>query len=388
MQFSGWKGDGEAMSASELDILRLCLTTPNALTPVVVGGPGIGKSQRIKKLAKDLGWDCEVLSPGERGEGAFGVVPVPNGDGYLHYPPPDWVKRFAESGKGLVFVDEINTAPPALQPALLGLILDGRIGGYQLPPGVRRAAAMNPVSQAAAGWDLSPALANRMQYLVWSSPTASEWSDWLLSEAEYQEGRGWVKARALAAAYHRKNPGRLCEDPDKVLAGRFPPAFASPRSWETAIRMLARCIDEGLTDSYPSISEGDIGKPMALEWCTWLRKNDLPDPEDFLKEPASWNPDPKESDKVFATCFAVAEAAIEKGNGKPYTKEQREKRWHQAWRVLDRAMPLGKGIIVIAARRLCERANWPGTSFNAVLDSDVRRIVTQLQDVLKLSGQM
>ena len=94
------------------------------------------------------------------------------------------------------------------------------------------------------------------------------------------------------------------------------------------------------------------------------------------------------SDKVFATCFAVAEAAIEKGSGKPYDKEQREKRWHQAWRVLDRAMPLGKGIIVIAARRLCERANWPGTSFNAVLDSDVRRIVTQLQDVLKLSGQM
>ncbi len=121
--------------AHDIDILRLCLTTPGALTPVIVGPPGIGKSQRVKKLGAELFGDgmTEVLSPGERGEGAFGVVPVPNGDGYLHYPAPDWVKRFAESGRGLVFVDEINTAPPALQPALLGLILDGRIGGCQLP---------------------------------------------------------------------------------------------------------------------------------------------------------------------------------------------------------------------------------------------------------------
>jgi len=72
----------------DIDMLRLCLTTPGALTPVVVGAPGIGKSQRVKALATSLGWDCEVLSPGERGEGAFGVVPVPNGDGYLLYPGP------------------------------------------------------------------------------------------------------------------------------------------------------------------------------------------------------------------------------------------------------------------------------------------------------------
>lgn len=372
----------------EIDILRLCLTTPGALTPVVVGAPGIGKSQRIKALAESLNLDCEILSPGERGEGAFGVVPVPNGDGYLHYPPPDWVKRFADSGRGLVFVDEINTAPPALQPALLGLILDGRIGGYQLPPGVKRVAAMNPVSQAAAGWDLPPALANRMQYLTWNSPTASEWADWLCEFALRQDGTGWIKACALASMYHRKNPGRLLEDPDKVLASRFPPAFCTPRSWETAVRMLASCFDAGgdIFSLYPSICEGVLGKPSSVEFCTWLRKNDLPDPEALLLDPLAWKPEPNESDKVFATCFAVAECAVQEnssdGRGK-HSKKVRGDRQAQAWRVLERAMPLGKGLVAIAARRLSKDDLAQGIVREF---SDVRRIVVALKDVCQAGG--
>lgn len=380
--------------SNEIHILRLCLTTPSVLTPVVVGPPGIGKSAKVKSLAKSLKLPLEVLSPGERGEGAFGVVPVPNGDGYLHYPPPDWVKQFADKGRGIIFVDEINTAPPALQPALLGLILDGRIGGYQLPVGVRRVAAMNPTSQAAAGWDLPPALANRMQYLQWVAPSASEWTDWLLSEAEspYSEdesGQGWAKARALAAAYHRKNPGRLMEDPDKVLAGRDNPAFCSPRSWETAVRMLAAVIDQtGEIESfYPSIAEGILGKPNALEWCTWLRKNDLPDPEKLLADPTSWKPDKTESDKVFATCFAVSEAACLTVDyqGKKYDEAKRLHRWQSCWRVLGRAMPLGKGMVAIAARKLARPEFKPADGLN---DADVRRIVSALQPVFQAAGEM
>lgn len=382
-------------STTDIDILRLCLTTPGALTPVVVGPPGIGKSQRIRELAKSLNLDCEVLSPGERGEGAFGVVPVPNGDGYLHYPPPDWVKRFAESGRGIVFVDEINTAPPALQPALLGLVLDGRIGGYQLPPGVKRVAAMNPTAQAASGWDLPPALANRMQYLTWNAPSASEWADWLCEFAPKQDGAGFIKACSLASVYHRKNPGRLLEDPDKVLAARFPPAFCTPRSWETAVRMLASCFDAGENgraghfDLYPSICEGVLGKPAAVEFCTWLRQNDLPDPEDILADPSSWKIVVSESDKIFATCFAVAECAVQEnasdGRGGKHTKKARSERQAQAWRALSRVMDagIGKGLVAIAARRLSKDELAQGIVRE---HADVRRIVVALKDVCQAGG--
>jgi hypothetical protein len=73
----------------------------------------------------------ELLSPGERGEGAFGVTPIPGigqtGGMVLSYPMPDWTEKFAD-GVGIVFVDEISSSPPSIQPYLLGLLQERRIG--------------------------------------------------------------------------------------------------------------------------------------------------------------------------------------------------------------------------------------------------------------------
>lgn len=394
--------------STDLDILRLCLTTPGTLTPVVVGAPGIGKTQRIRTLAAQMGLPTYYYTPGTHGEGFTGVVPVPGDDGYLHFPSPAAIHAAFPDGRGIYFIDELNTANPSQFPALLGMLLEGRIGDHKMPDGILRVGAMNPTSQAAAGWDLPPALANRMQYLQWAAPTGPEWSEWLCEFATGQHGPGWIKACALASAYHRKNPGRLLEDPDKVLAARFPPAFCTPRSWETAVRMLATCFDSGENtragqfDLYPTICEGILGKPESLEFCTWLRKNDLPDPEDLLRDPKSWEPEPNESDKVFATCFAVAEAACGDTNygatngktgsaNKPYTRAEKKARWAQAWRVLDRAMPLGKGIVAIAARKL-SKVGVQVTNGASICDEvlkehkDVRNVCVSLMEVCRAGG--
>ena len=80
--------------------------------PILLWGPpGIGKTGMIRAFARSTGLPYERLSPAERGEGQFGVVPVPGEDGRLHYPPPDWSQKFERGG--ILFVDEINTAPPA-----------------------------------------------------------------------------------------------------------------------------------------------------------------------------------------------------------------------------------------------------------------------------------
>src|SRR6516162_2932417 len=166
---------------NETRILSLCLQTPGCLPPLFWGDFGTGKSQRFAQVADKLGYDTEILRPAERGEGALGVVPVPSEDRkVLHYPLPDWAARLAASDKpALVFLDEMSSTPPALQPAIMGLALDGVIAGQRLPARVRRAGAANPTDQAAGGWDLSPALANRFIHLTWSSPSADEWTAWL-----------------------------------------------------------------------------------------------------------------------------------------------------------------------------------------------------------------
>ncbi len=69
--------------------------------------------------------------------------------------PPDWAVRLVRAGRGLLFLDELSTAPPAVQAALLRLVLERRVGALTLPPGVRIVAAANPrasAADAAARW--------------------------------------------------------------------------------------------------------------------------------------------------------------------------------------------------------------------------------------------
>lgn len=352
---------------SDLRVALTCSTLP----PVVVGPPGIGKSTRIKQLATELGWTFHCFSVGDVGEGAFGVVPVPS-NGYLDFPPARWVQQFTADQPGLLFLDDVHAAPPALQAPIAGLVLDGRIGDYTLPKSVRRVAAMNPISQGAGAWDFAASLANRFCYLTWASPTATEWTDWLVQQPETTAG--WTRARQLASAFHRCNGDKLSEDPATALADRFPPAYATPRSWEAAVRVQAGCIDAGMEHAFPRLCEGCIGRPVTVEYLTWLRRNDLPDPELLLSDPSLWEPNSSEPDKAFATAAAVADAATRKHKNKA-------KRWFAAWAVLQRGLHISRGTVAIAARKLADPKHRPD---NWREDAVTVAVVKELREVLEM----
>ena len=61
--------------------------------------------------------------------------------------PPDWAVRIARSGRGLLFFDELSSAPPAVQAALLRVVLERRVGSLDLPEQVRIVAAAEPTGQ-------------------------------------------------------------------------------------------------------------------------------------------------------------------------------------------------------------------------------------------------
>lgn len=364
---------------NETRTLSLILQTPKCLPALVWGDFGIGKTSRISALAEKLSMECEIIRPAERGEGALGVVPVPSEDrSVLHYPLPDWAHRLKQSEKpSLVFLDEVSSCPPALQPSIMGLALDGIIAGQKLPERVHRIAAGNPVDQAAGGWDLAPALANRFIHLTWGAPSGAEWTSWLTGMGSDVDvvtidqdawDREWSNARALGAAFIRAHPSVLQEDVSKVL-GRTPPAYATPRTWECALRLLASCRSAGVMDLYPSLAQGVLGPSVALErgdgaWLVWLKDNDLPDPEELLKNPEAFVHDAKRPDRTFATLLAVAEAGLAHMNGKKLTDKQRGERWERAWCVMDRGlgMKLGKDVVLLPSRILAAKDRRPRCS--------------------------
>lgn len=387
--------------ANELQLLSICLQTPGCLPPLAWGGFGVGKTSRIWAMCDLLGWDCETLRPAERGEGAFGVVPVPveNGD-LLKYPAPDWAARLAASDKpALVFLDEVSSTPPALQPAIMGLALDGIIAGRRLPPHVRRCAAANPVEQAAGGWELAAPLANRFVHLNWPSPRVDDWTGWLMGQNEQEAipildleawEREWPQARALGAAFIRSHPSALHEDANKVI-GRTPPAFATPRTWESALRLLASCRALNRMDLYAPLAMGALGPSVALEgtggkdggaWLVWLRENDLPDPEMLLANPAIFAHDPKRPDRTFAALLAVAEASLATTNGKRLSEKARSDRWERGWQVLDMAFgqKAGKDVVLLPAKVMVDRQRRPKGEFGPYC----RKVTQVLSEFLDL----
>ena len=129
--------------------------------PVLLwGAPGVGKTATIKSIAGALELLCEPVIASVREPADFAGLPIIR-EGGVTMEAPAWARRLARAGRGLLFLDEISTAPPAVQAALLRVVLERVVGDLELPNRAAIVAAANPPEQAAGGWDLSATISRR-----------------------------------------------------------------------------------------------------------------------------------------------------------------------------------------------------------------------------------
>jgi hypothetical protein len=320
--------EAKNMATSRDKIIHAALFTPTSygwgLPLLFWASPGCGKSAILEAIARKVGLPMEVLSPGERGEGAFGVTPVPSPDGkIMTYPPPDWTGNMVNGG--IVFLDELSTAPPALQPPILGLALSRRIGGSYLGKRVRILAAANPTEEAAGGWDLAPPLANRFGHLPWIMPDPEEWANWLLGsvDAEVVEtinaldeekrviaswDEPWAETRGLVAAFIRSR-GELLHKQPGIGHPDSSRAWPSHRTWEMAARAYTAASVHGMTAAERDEFTGAfVGMGAVSELVSFAKKNDLPKPLDVLEGRVKFEHSSKRLDRTFAvmsSCSAL-----------------------------------------------------------------------------------
>ena len=94
--------------ATALEALSVAVA---ARVPVLLwGGPGTGKSSAVRDLAAAMGWPCEVVIASIREPSDFAGLPVVS-DGLVRFAPPRWAERLSSAGLGILFLDEISTAP-------------------------------------------------------------------------------------------------------------------------------------------------------------------------------------------------------------------------------------------------------------------------------------
>ena len=321
-----------------------------ARVPVLLwGAPGTGKTSAIRAMATAMGLPCETVIASIREPSDFAGLPIVVGDG-VRFAAPAWAKRLADAGHGLLFLDELSTAPPAVQAALLRVVLERAVGDLQLPDAVTVVAAANPPDQAADGWDLSAPLANRLCHLAWQTDPRSVADGlaggWVPPVVPVLPD-GWqaeeVLSRGLVSAFLRVRPALACAPPsDAASAGR---GWPSPRTWEMAARLLAAAGASGVSDEARSaLVQGAVGDGAAIEFLAWLSEMDLPDPEQVLAEPASFRL-PERGDRAYAALAAVAAAVA---------ADPTPERWTAGWQVLGLAADAAPDVAAVAARVLAK----------------------------------
>lgn len=329
-----------------IDALTIAI---QAGVPILTWGPpGVGKTATITMLAETLKLPLEVVLASIREPADFSGLPVIRDDG-VNMEPPVWARRLAQAGKGILFLDEISTAPPAVQSALLRVVLDRVVGDLALPPGVCVVASANPPEQAVGGWDLSAPLANRFCHLYWTLDTQRwidgmirGWNTSVLPQLPITWGTLIPEKQALVASFIRHRPHLLLQVPKyESQAGK---AWPSPRSWCMAARLLAAAGSAQADEADVALlTAGCVGEGASLEFLGWCRDLDLPDPEAILANPSCFIL-PERGDRAFAVLTAIITAV---------TCRLTEERWSAGWAVLAQAACQGgKDIAAVAAKNL------------------------------------
>lgn len=334
-------------------------TAVAARVPVLLwGAPGTGKTSAIRAMAAGAGWPCETVIASIREPSDFAGLPVVDGAGgagAVTFAPPRWARRLAEAGGGLLFFDEVSTAPPAVQAALLRVVLERTVGDLALPDEVSVVAAANPPEQAADGWDLSAPLANRFCHLEWPASARAMadgfTSGWRTPAPPALPGE-WRRrlpvARSWVAGFVIARPDLALDVPgDAAASGR---AWPSPRTWEMTAVLLAACEVAGTgTAARSLLVRGAVGQGPGVELLTWLTEADLPDPEAVLADPGGFTL-PERGDRAYAALTSVAAAVA---------AEPTVDRWAAGWVAFAKAATAAPDVAAVAARTLA-RCRPPG----------------------------
>ena len=258
--------------------LDLLLAMPDAPSAMIWGPPGVGKSSAVRALAERHGIGLVDLRLGQLAPTDLRGLPVPDHtERRAAWYPPAFLPR---EGRGILFLDELNLAPPVMQGIAQQLVLDRRVGDYTVPEGWVVWAAGNRKEDRAAVYEMPAPVANRFVHFEVG--------------AEIEGFRSWAANRGfdeLLLAFLLFRP-ELLHKPDTLS-----PAWPSPRSWDMADRMRGA----GL-----SIASA-VGQAAAGEFAAFCKLCErLPDVDAVLDGKGAAIAFPKEASQRYATIMALA----------------------------------------------------------------------------------
>jgi MoxR-like ATPase len=270
-------------------------------TPVMLWGPpGVGKSDMVREVAEKHNLPVIDIRLSQMEPSDLRGIPFRT-NGRVDWAIPSLLPSAERHGvEGILFLDEITSAPPTVSAAAYQLILDRRLGEYQVPDGWAIFAAGNRQGDRGVTYSMPAPLANRFSHFEVETHL-DDWVAWAY--------RNSIDERVIA--FLRFRPELLFDfDP-----AHNPVAFPSPRSWEFAHRALQKF------DNHPQLLQGTlqacVGPAAGVELHAFVSSLDkMPDLDAILAGESV--PTPEEIDLQYAVAAALVGRAIrahEAGNG-------------------------------------------------------------------------
>ena len=230
------------------------------------GPPGIGKSDIVKQIGADFGRQViDVRLALWEPTDIKGIPYFDATQSKMVWAPPAELPTNADS-TAIIFLDELNSAPPAVQAAAYQLILNRRVGTYELPEGVDIVAAGNREGDRGVTYRMPAPLANRFVHLE-AKVDFDDWQDWATLNKIHPEVVGYVGfAKQDLYDFDPKSPSK---------------AFATPRSWSFVSELLQD--DDTDMETLTTLISGAIGDGLAVKFMAHRKiASKLPKAEDIL----------------------------------------------------------------------------------------------------------
>lgn len=272
------------------------------LVPMLAGSPGCGKSDIVHSIADTFNLKVIDLRLSQCDPTDLNGFPSATATRARYLPMdtfpiegdplPINSKTGAAYTGWLLFLDEFNSAPVAVQAAAYKLVLDKAVGQHKLHPNVAIVCAGNLETDNAIVEPMSTALQSRLIHLE-LIVDAKEWGDWAASAGIDHRITSYIKFK----------PGQLYtfkpDHSDKT--------YACPRTWEFANRIV-KVSDIGAPTNLALLA-GTVSEGVAREFIGFCKIfNDLPNMSDIVKDPKGIKV-PDEPSVLFALTGAISHNA-------------------------------------------------------------------------------
>jgi MoxR-like ATPase len=265
------------------------------------GACGVGKSQIVSQVADELKYEFLDVRAVQLDPIDLRGLPRITGDSTEWVPP----RFLPTSGRGILFLDELTSAPQMTQAGCYQLVLDRRLGEYRLPDDWVVLAAGNPASERGVHFSMPRPLRNRFVHLD-LEPDLSDWCKWAV--------RSRVRPEIIALLRFKPD---LLHDADATSDQN---AWRTPRSWEMASNVLNGLGARGAIANSAleaQMLEGTVGPAGTAELVGFLRLfRQLPSIDEILLTPDTAPlPDDPSAQIAIATALgrAMSDQSITKG---------------------------------------------------------------------------